>query len=339
MAKITHSQLAKLFRRLATSYTAGIDIKTAYTRETEIGGTTYRQISQHIVRQIANGHSIGDAMKATNGYFPDLAVSVVTAGERGGRLEQAFDRLAKHYESLVKFRNGFLLSIAWPLFELTFAICIIGVLILLLGMLAGDEAANWFGMGSTFSNFMFYVSCVLAVITFFAVLFIGIKHGWFGTLPMRIGRRVPLLGKTIEAMSLSRFAWTLSITENAGIDAYEMVRMALNATENFFYKNLKGPICDSLRSGTNFTNAFRASNAFPEEFLIYVENGETAGELAESMDRASQDLQARAENNMKILGTIGFVLTFMFVAGVIGFAIIRMYQKFYLEPINDLLNM
>jgi len=338
MAQITHNQMAKLFRRLATSYSAGIDILTAYTRETEIGSPQYRIEAKKIVGRIGSGEPLADSMQASHGYFPKLALAVVRAGERGGRLEEAFGRLADHYEKLVKFRNGFLMSIAWPMFELTLAIIIIGLLILILGLLVGDEAANWFGAGSTIANFLVYVFAIASIVTLISLLFLGTLKGWFGRLPMQIARRIPLLGKTIEYLSLSRMAWAMSISENAGTDAMETIRMSLDATQNHYYQDLTEEICNSVQAGSDFASSLRQTNAFPEDFLIYVENGELSGELAETMDRASQDLQTRAENNMKILGTIGFVCTFLFVAVVIGVVVITMVQKFYLDPLNEMMN-
>ena len=338
MAEITHNQMAKMFRRLATSYTAGIDIKTAFTRETETGSPRYRQQSQKVLQGIRSGQTLATAMSRTGGYFPKLALTVVHAGEKGGRLEDAFARLADHYEKLVKFRNAFLMSIAWPMFELFFAIFIIGALILVMGWLIGDDAANWFGMGSTMANFLLYAFTVMGILATIFLLWTGTRRGWFGRMPMQIARHIPLVGKTIEALSLSRLAWAMSIAENAGTDAVELVRMSLDATQNYFYQDLTDPICRSVQSGKDFTSSFRKTSAFPEDFLIYLENGELAGELAETMDRASQDLQSRAETNMKILGTIGFVCTFLFVAAVIGIVVIAMVQKFYIDPMQDLMN-
>jgi type II secretory pathway component PulF len=168
MAKISLAQMARLFRRLATGYAAGVDLKTLYARETESGTPAYRSRSREIWRQIGEGNSLADAMSSADSFFPELAVATVRAGEKGGRLEESFDRLASHYESLVKFRNSFLVSIAWPVFELTLALLVIGVLILVLGMLAGEDAANWFGMGSPWANFLFYVACI------------GRCRGWHG---------------------------------------------------------------------------------------------------------------------------------------------------------------
>ncbi|MEM9413691.1 MAG: type II secretion system F family protein, partial [Planctomycetota bacterium] len=166
----------------------------------------------------------------------------------------------------------------------------------------------------------------------------GIKWGWFGTLPMRLARRIPLIGKTIEALALSRFAWTMSISENAGMPALDIAKTSLEATQNYFYQRLVEPVQRSVQLGKGFSHSFRSTTAFPEDFLIYMENGEISGELAESMDRASKELQERAQNNLKTIGTIGFVLTFLTVAVIIGTVVITMAQQLYIKPIEDMLN-
>jgi len=118
--------MAKLFNRLATSYTAGIDLRSAYQRETENGSPSYRLKAKQVCKGLKSGKPLAESMALADGYFPELALSVVKAGEVGGRLEESFSRLGKHYDNLVKFRNGFLAAIAWPAFELVFAILLVG---------------------------------------------------------------------------------------------------------------------------------------------------------------------------------------------------------------------
>ena len=282
-------------------------------------------------------------MRSVEGYFPELAVAVVQAGETGGRLEESFGRLAKHYKDLVVFRNKFLMSIAWPAFELVACVGIFGVLILamhyvMVNIGGMDESIDWFGMGSTTGNFLLYVGVMTMIFGTLAFLIIGSKLGWFGTLPMRIARRIPVLGKTIESLALSRMAWTMSVAENAGMDALDNAKLALSATENYFYKALEDSVCEDLRTGETFYRSYQATHAFPQDFLDYVDVGETAGELAETMDRASHDYQQKADVNMKVLGTIGFVLMFSFVAIVIGGSVILLAKKLYIDPLNNMAN-
>ncbi|QEG23065.1 type II secretion system F family protein [Mariniblastus fucicola] len=342
MARISYRQLAKLFQRLGTSYSAGIDLLSIYDKETRIAGSTYRSKSSQIRDQLADGDSLTDAMTATEGYFPDLALAVVRAGEKSGRLEDSFLRLSTHYDNLVKFRTRFLNSIAWPAFELVASIGIIGLLILVMHWvmvdIGGIDPIDWFGMGSTTGNFLLYCVVVASFATIAFLLVFGSMKGWYGTLPMRIARRVPLLGKTLEHLSLSRFAWAMSASENAGMDVLEIGKLSLEATENYYYQMVIPEVLYDLRKGKSFAKTFRATDAFPEDFVTMIENGETAGKLAETMHQTSLDLQEKAEANLQIISKIGFVLMMGFVGIVLATAIILLYKKLVIDQYQNILD-
>ena len=341
MAKISHNQLAKLFHRLGTSYSAGIDLVSSYEKEKGIASATYRRKSALIHQNLKQGESLAEAMASTD-YFPALTLAVVRAGEKSGRLEDSFERLARHYDSLVKFRSRFLASIAWPMFELLASVGLVGLLILVMHFvmvdIGGGEPIDWFGMGSTTGNFLLYCGVMLL---FFGSVFLavwGSYKGWFGSLPMRIARRVPVLGKTIEYLSLSRFSWAMSAAENAGMDVMDTGQLSLNATENYYYQAIIPEVLHDLRKGRSFTSTFRDTAAFPEEFIIHVENGELSGNLSENMANASSEYQHKAETNLKIISTIGFVLMMGFVAIVIGGTVIMLFKTMYIDRINGLVN-
>jgi type IV pilus assembly protein PilC len=317
--------MAKLFNRLATSYKAGIDIRSSIDRETKQGSPAYQQQMKVVAKGVEGGGSLANAFAATDGYFPDLVVSVVKAGETGGRLEESFARLGKHYQDLVDFRNGFLQAIAWPAFELVFAVLIGGLLIAICDNIFSAmemETFDWFWMGSTMGNVIAYYVLAFLLFAGTTILVTGIMRGWFGTLPLRLAMKIPLIGDTIQCMALSRFAWTMSVADNAGMSALDTAELSLNATENFYYTQLNPEVKDSLQSGRQFYPTFLDTEAFPEDVLIHMENGETAGELAESMERISAELQKRAQANLHIIGKIGFVLMLMFAGGAVAFIMI-----------------
>ncbi len=340
--RISYRQLSKLFYRLDKSYTAGLDIRTIIRRESENGSSSFRIAMGKLADDLDQGTGLADAMKNLAGYFPSLVVAIVQAGERGGRMDEAFRKLHQHFDGLVKFQVRLLGSIAWPLFELAAAVVIIGLLILLLGFIYTTnniEPLDVFGLklGPT-GDFLLYCGIISLFAGSAFVLFRGTMKGWFGNFPMRLARRIPLLGKTIECLALSRMAWTLSMAENAGMAAGESAELSLEATQNYYYFGLIDDIKAQIAKRNEFYKAFQKTNAFPDEFLMYVQNGETTGQLAETMERVSQNLQEQAENNLKALSVIGFVMTFMFVAVLMVSVIIFMYQKFYIGPMNDALN-
>jgi len=330
--------MAKLFHRWATGYKAGIDIRTLCKKESEHGSPAYRINAQKVYSVIDSGDTLANAMTNTDGYFPDLAISVVHAGERGGRLDEAFKRLSDHYKSMVDFRNRFLSSIAWPCFELAAAVGVVALLIVVLGWIgesAPEFAIDIFGMGlGTAGNLILLFSGVALFTGTMFVLIFGTMRGWFGLLPMKIARRIPLVGKTIECLALSRFSWTMSIAESAGMNPVEVGKLALRATENFYYTQLEDEVSESFQSGVGYYNTLNATESFPDEFLMYVENGETAGELAESMHRMSEMLTQKAEDNLATITKILFFLVFSFVAVLIGGTIVMLYSR-YLEQLNS----
>ena len=340
MAQFSYSQMAAGFQRMAVSYAAGIDIRKILRRETEYGTTAYRKTFSEIAQKVDKGDSLGPSMIAAGDNFPGLATAVVKAGEKSGRLEESFKRLSDHYKSLADFRKRFLASIAWPCFQLAAAVCIIGALILVLDYvyrLGNIDPIDWFGMGSTTGNFLIYVFVILVLAGGGYLLYHGTHRGWFGILPNRIARRIPLIGKTIECLSLSRFAWTMSVCENAAMNPMETITLALGSTENYFYQQLQPELTADLRKGHAYYRSMKQTEAFPEDLLIYVDNGETAGELAESMDRASRELQDRAEQNLQTIAGIGFFLIFSLVAVLIGGTVILLYNNLYLKTFNEFL--
>ena len=337
MPEISKAQMAQLFNRLGTTYGAGIDILSLLRKEAERGSPAYRIKMKSVADKVQNGESLAKALKNID-YFPELPLAVIEAGERGGRMEEAFHKLSHHYESLVKFRNAFLVSLSWPAFELVASVGIIGLLILALGWVANltnSEPMISLGTGSSFGDFLLYCFLVSLFFGAIGIMILGTMKGWFGLYPMKLARRIPLVGKTIEAMALSRFAWTMSVAENAGMGAKHIVRLATRSTQNFFYTNHEKALMESVQSGKAFYPSMKATGAFPDDFLIYVDNGETAGELAETMNRASIDLQQRAERNMKILGTIGFAMMMMFVGIILVVTILTLFIKLYYEPLQN----
>ncbi len=339
MSTASYSQLAKLFHRLGNSYTAGLEIRHSFEREKDFGSPVYRRKMAIVSNALNQGTSLTDSLQQSD-FFPPLVLSTVKAGERGGRMDQAFHRLAAHYDNLVKFRTRFLMAIGWPVFELMASILIFGALILIMGYLLdgkeGMRAPDWFGFGfQTRGNFILYVTVVLTFFTTLGLLVVGTMRGWYGTLPMRIARRVPIVGKTIECLSLARMAWTMSVAENAGMSAVETMQLALQSTQNYYYQQLEPELVSKIVRGQPFYTSMQETQSFPQDFLIFVDNGETAGKLAEVMDRASHTLQETAENNLKILSVVGFVVAFGFVAVIIGFTIISLYSQ-YIGTLNSL---
>ena len=340
MPTISKKMAAKLFHRVDTAYRAGIDMRKIWEREGQSTSPVLSSKSSEVLRHLNDGKTLAESMNATNGYFPPLVLALIRAGEQGGRMEDAFKRLADHYQSLVKFRQRLLTSFIWPVAELCIAIFVVGVLILVLGWIlasSNKEPIDWLGLGwGTMAYFMLYVVCVCLFFGSIFVVVFGTLQGWFGQWPMKFAKRVPVIGKLIENLSLSRFSWATSATLGAGINVPESVGLGLKATQNFYYEQLEPQISQQLATGDTIYNSLLKTEEFDSEFLSFVENGEISGELPETLERVSRELQSRVEQAFKVLGSVGLVLMFLFVATILIIAIFVLFNKLIMEQYREI---
>lgn len=77
---------------------------------------------------------------------------MVDVGEKTGRLDEVFIRLAEHYDHVLDLQRTFLQGIAWPMVQLIAALGVIGLLIWIMGILPegiDGKPIDILGLGSS----------------------------------------------------------------------------------------------------------------------------------------------------------------------------------------------
>ena len=335
MATMGMRRLAQVCRRMGTSLHAGVDVRTVWRTESQRGPMRERERMKRILDQVSTGHSVVDALRDVGGLFPPLALEMIDVGERTGKLDAVFVRLADHYDHMLKMRRGFLQGISWPMIELCLGIGIVGLMILILGVLT-DGQMGVFGLSGV-SGLITYLFIVALMAGCFVLVVLAFTRGWFGTAPMALFIRVPVAGTCVRTMALSRFAWSLAMALNSGIDARRSMKLALRSTDNIYFTSHGDQIDEAIVRGEAFHESLAITGAFPDEFVDALETAELAGTQTESLERLSDEYRQRSESAMQALTIAATVLITMTVLGVGGFLIIYLVYTLYITPINDAL--
>lgn len=338
MAHITTTQLARFCNRVGTSLRAGIDARTVFQREAQRGGHRQREAMDRVARAINSGDTVTSALANENGYFPPLLCEMVAVGEKTGKVDEVFLQLGEQYQHILQLRRSFLIGIAWPVIELTAAVVIIGLFILLMGTLVpkgpdGEPAIDLLGIGVGWEGLRNYLLIVGGIGGGVAFLIWGFVRGRFGPWPVQLLMRVPAVGKCLQMMALSRMAWALAMANNSGMDTRRSVKLALRSTNNPYYMSSEKKIDQDLERGAEIHEAFARSGAFPAEFVDVVSTGELAGTLPESLLRLSQDYQTRARSTSGVLTVFASFAVWGLVA-IIIIAFIFRFAMFYMNAIN-----
>lgn len=342
MATATYREMQDWFHRLALLQRTGVDVRTTVRQIKDSCHGRSREHWAAIETELSQGRMLYEAMKRQHPFFPGLAVSLVEAGERGGRLEQAADRLSRYYQALLDLRKRFFASIAWPLFEGSMAVLIVGALILILGWISTvtqSPPLDLFGLGwSTRQYFSAYLFLVLGSLAGGWFVYHALSKGWLGRTPLEIARRIPLVGRTIEMMALSRVAWALATAWEAGLDAIESVRIGLRSTQQWYYMQHHETIEQDIRRGRTLHQSLRGTRAFPVDFLQTIDVGELSGTIPESLEQLSSRYEDEIQRNLGTLSTIGGVLIMLLIFLSAGCLIVYLYYTIYFKPLMELQN-
>jgi type II secretory pathway component PulF len=337
---ISTSNLAQFCRRAATSLHAGLDVRQVFQREATIGPHSQRQRMTGVMERIDAGQAVADAMTAEQGYFPGLATEMIRVGEQTGKLERVLAQLAEHYEQLLRLRRTFLLGILWPAIELAFALAIVGFLIWIMGVIdirnLHNEPVDVIGLGlKGTSGLFFYLLIVGTLVAALATLVVALSRGWLWTGPMMpVLIKVPIVGRCLTYLALSRFSWTLGMAIDAGMEATRSLKLALGAAQNTYYSTLWPQVQRTMQRRCPMHDALRETGRFPEEFLIVLETGETSGMVTETLEHQANEYRDRAQGLLRMLTTFAGVACFGLVA-VIIIALIFKLAGYYLGLINE----
>jgi type II secretory pathway component PulF len=341
MARIPTRSLARLCHNLGIGLHAGLDVRRIWENEYQRASPGVRNHLDIVRQHIAVGDSLASAFKDTNGYFPPLFCEMVEVGERTGRMEKVFERLAEHYEQILVLRRNFVAGIAWPMIELTIGVLVVGLLIWILGMIGGGADGpdlSVFGLRGA-SGAVIWFSLVGAVVAMIALPILGFQKGWLDPGPFfRVLLYVPWVGKGLRTISLARLTWALAMATDSDLPPDKSIELAVRSTQNSYYTDMMEQMRLIIRRGGEMHEAFRSTGQYPADFVEAVETGELAGRLSETLQHLSRDYDERSKMWYRGLSVACGFAVFALVATLMIVMIFQVFQL-YMAPINDALQM
>ncbi|HWB00807.1 MAG TPA: type II secretion system F family protein [Pirellulales bacterium] len=345
-ARIGQNELANLSRRLAISLESGVEVRRVFQREAEgRSARAVRRRMNEISVELGRGTSLYDAIEATGNFFPPLFREMVQVGEQTGHSAEVFRQLADHYEHQVSLRRMFLSNITWPVIQLTAALTVIGLLIWAMGFLPPMPDPKrpgrtvpldllGFGLIGT-PGLVRYVTFLAIVAVVFALLVQAMRRGVFWVRPLqRLVLRLPVIGRTLQVLSLARLAWSLELTYGSGMTLLKALPLSLRTMQNAYYSDHIPDVTLAIRQGREIHESLTETRAFPADFLDAIEVGERSGRLPETMATLSRQYQDQAQRALAALTTIAGFCVWALVASLIVFVIFRLFS-FYIGQINQ----
>lgn len=285
-------------RQLATLLAANLPLMEALTA---LGDQIEHRELKTVVASIRERVREGSSLAAVLGLYPrvfsDVYVNMVNAGESSGTLDAMLTRLADYLESQVKLRNQIRAAFAYPILMLVVGV---GTLFLLLTYVVPKVTKIFEEMHQTLplstiiliktSKFLSqYWWLVVLVVLAAAVGFQRYTATKEGRVRLeRLLLRLPVLGRVVLLVAVSRFTRTLSTLLSSGVP----LLTALDVVKKVVHL---GPISDaidrareSVREGQSLADPLRKSGMFPALVTHMIAIGEKSGDLEPMLVKVSE---------------------------------------------------
>ncbi len=326
-------ELAPVCHQMATAYRAGIPIlRTLEMAGREAPNSRAREVLQAMREDIGDGSTLAEAAQRQTPYLPRLFIELVANGEQGGRLDTMLGDLARYYEDRVNLQRHIVTLAVYPALQLTIAWFVGTFAFMLLGRLSatlegGGDFFDFGGLLASYARFQGRAAVLFALAMGVTIVLsrAGVLRwpwGWIRT-------HVWPLSPVTRRFALARFCRGLSLLVGSGVNIVQALRGAAGAAANPYIERDLLQAVPPVESGAPLTEAFRGSKYLDRTTREMIEVGEASGELEASLRKASDYHFDQATNATQVMLRVGFVLTILFVAFVVGYVVISFYAQIY----------
>ncbi len=344
--RVKQTDLSIFCRQFSTMIDAGVSlVRSLDVLAEQSQSTKLRRIIADLRYEVESGNSLSKAMSKYPTVFNSLFVGLIRAGEVGGVLEEALQRLSTFLEKDVELNRKIKAAMTYPALVTFVAV---GIVLFLTLRIIPEFARIFKDLGLKdlppltqflvdFSNFLINKMwiCILIVI-FFNIAFRMFVRTRFGRRAWdRFRLKVPVFGKLNHKVALARFSRTLSTLLSSGVPILQAMETVAGAVAN---EILSDAILDArarVREGDVISEPLRKSRMFPPMVVHMIAIGQESGSLDTMLSKIADFYDGEVDAAIAALTAAIEPILIVFLGVVVGVIVIAMFLPL-LSVINGL---
>ncbi len=298
----------------------------------------FKRVIDTVKNDVEAGSTLHQAKRKHPKVFDDLYCNLVGSGEQSGSLDVMLRRLAEYIEKTVKLRAQVKQAMIYPVAIVCFAFV---VAIFLLWKVIPVFASIFIELGSELpaltavivkmSTFVQKYIVVMALgIVAFILLFRYYRKTPQGRWTVdRLVLKVPLFGKLLTKVAISRVTRTLATLISGGVPMLESLKITSSTAGNVL---IEKEILETRRlvsEGKTLHESLKEAGKFPLMMTQMVNVGEATGTLDEMLTKLANFYDDEVETSVAALLSIMEPVLLIFVGGIVGSLVIAMYLPIF----------
>ncbi|HIL37678.1 MAG TPA: type II secretion system protein GspF [Planctomycetes bacterium] len=324
-------------RQLATLLGSGIPLTESLSALVEQAEHKRMETMLRQIREsIQQGTSMADALAQHPGWFTEMYINMVSAGQAAGNLDIVLSRLADYMQAQRAMRRKIVGALTYPAMMIVIGMIVVTIL---MAKVVPEITAMLIEQGKALppaTRVLISVSNVVqnwwwAIIGGFGLISFAVERTYrtsdAGQLWIdRSLLRVPVLGELLRKAAVGRFTRTLSTLLQSGVPVIQSLGITEKVVGNRVISDATATISQRVVEGADISGPLKQSGAFPSVVGYMVAVGEQSGDLEQMLDRIAvaydEEIDVVTERLTALLEPIMIVL----LAGVVGYIVYAIVQ-------------
>jgi len=327
--RVKKKELLIFTRQMRSLLRAGVpvlDVLGAIREQT--ANPKLKSTVEALYSEVEEGNTLSEAMRSHVKVFGELYISTIKGGEISGTLDHVLDSLSEVLEHEVEMEAAIKSAVRYPVMVIVAMFCSV---VFVMSFVVPKFAALY----ARFQTALPLPTRVLIAISGFArsywhlVIVGAVCAGIAFARLVRTakGRRlwhkflskVPVLGKLVNEIAVSRFSRMMAMLERSGLVITRSLQVAAGAVGNALVEEEVDVLLRSVEEGSGLSPELVGSKVFPPMVGQMVAMGEKSGMLDTIMEEVSRHYDAEIRYKVKNLTTlIEPMLLAIMAVGVLG---------------------
>jgi len=327
LERVSVHDVAIATRQLSSLLSAGIPlVESIGTLAEQVEKEKLRLVLREVREKVNEGSSLADALGHYPSVFSSLFVNMVRAGEQAGALDQVLERLADHTEAMVDLRGKVSAALTYPALMMLVAVAVISFLMVYvipkltklfkdrdMELPAITRMVMW--VSDSLQSYWWLMGILLVAGLFFFARWHRTEAGRRATDSFLL--RIPMLGRMLRMVAISRFASTLSTLMLSGVPVLSAMRIVSKIVSNVVLKEVIDEAEEAVREGEPMNHPLMRSGQFPPMVVHMIAVGEKTGELPKMLERISITYEGQVKRKLQTLTSLLEPLMILVMGGIV----------------------
>lgn len=306
----------------------GLQVLNQQTENKEL-----QSIISGLSKNIQDGGTLSDGLARHPNVFSSLYVNITKAGELGGRLEHALNRLADFLDKEEEMVSRVQQAMAYPAL-----MCTVGLvtILLLMTVVIPRLVVMFEDIGQALplptlilmgiSNFLVRYWWFIILAIGFAIFLIkrssATAEGKLRIDNFKLG--LPLFGGLIRKIEIARLSRTLATLLDGGIPILQALDAVIDTVQNEIIKNELKKTRQDVRDGASLGRSLSGTVQIPPYVINMITVGEEGGQLEKVLYRIAFSYENQTDKAVRLLMTLLEPALILFMGLIVGFIVISM---------------